>query len=70
VRQVFADTNYWVALVNRGDDLHARAVAVTETLGEFRTVTTDGVLLEFLNHYAGYGELMRETAPTADLKGA
>jgi predicted nucleic acid-binding protein len=62
MRTVFADTNYWVALVNWNDDLHESAVRAAQALGSARTVTTDGVLVEFLNHYAEYGGQMRETA--------
>ena len=47
--EVFADTGYWIALVNARDRLHERARAVTETLGTRRIVTTQMVLAELLN---------------------
>ena len=42
---VFADTFYFLALLNPADEMHARAVAVTNCLTE-PMVTTDWVLIE------------------------
>jgi len=41
MRRVFADANYWVALINRNDDLHDAAVAAQSNLKNARLVTTD-----------------------------
>jgi predicted nucleic acid-binding protein len=46
---VFADTVYWIALVNRSDQLHAKVVAVGAALQSLRVVTSEMVLAEFLN---------------------
>ena len=45
MRPVFADTYYFLALLNRLDPAHARAIAFSRTPG-LRIVTTDYVLLE------------------------
>ena len=49
MREVFADTNYWVAISYPRDQFHAAAHCAKESLGEALLVTTDEVLVEFLN---------------------
>ncbi len=49
MRAVFADTFYWIALANRRDTWHEKAKFVSKSLGQVRVVTTDEVLIEFLN---------------------
>ena len=46
---VFADTGYWVAILDSRDRLHERARTITEALGTRRLVTTHMVLAEVLN---------------------
>ena len=46
--EVFADTFYFIALLNPSDQAHARARAVTDAQGS-RLVTTSWVLLELAN---------------------
>jgi uncharacterized protein len=46
---VFADTGYWVALLDPKDQLHSSAIEVSRTLGKRRIVTSEMVLAEFLN---------------------
>ena len=46
---VFADTVYWIALVNRRDRLHARVAAMVAALETLRVITSEMVLTEFLN---------------------
>ena len=55
---IIADTGYWVALFNRGDRHHARAVAVSGEIRE-RLATTWPVLTETCHLLAarGYAEL-------------
>lgn len=59
---VFADTAYWVALVDRRQSLHRRAVEVSQSLGLTPIVTTDTVLTELLNFFCERGEYWRSTA--------
>lgn len=58
----FADTNYWVAISHPRDQWHARALDVSRTLVDRRLVTTEAILIEFLNYFAGYGPYWREQA--------
>jgi len=49
VRRVYADTSYWLALFHRGDDHHEVALRVSKRLGGAVIVTSEAVLVEFLN---------------------
>jgi uncharacterized protein len=49
MRRIFADTSYWMALVNPRDQIHQKAVTVTEQLSSVRLLTTEMVLAELLN---------------------
>jgi predicted nucleic acid-binding protein len=63
-RTLFADTFYWVALLNPRDPFHARVVALSRTLGATSLVTTDEVLTEVLNWFSRSGPLWRGKAAT------
>jgi predicted nucleic acid-binding protein len=62
MRTVVADTSYWIALINRVDNVHQRAMAVSSQLGQFQTITSDMVLAEVLNYFAGRGSQLRGVA--------
>jgi predicted nucleic acid-binding protein len=61
MRPVFADTGYWVAIINRHDSLHEKAIAVSKQLGR-PIVTSEMVLVEVLNTFSGYGPQLRGLA--------
>lgn len=51
MRQLFVDTAFHVALFNDADDLHRRAIRLSDELTQdlsIRFVTTESVLVEFL----------------------
>ena len=52
MRTVFADTVYWIALVNRRDRLHDSAVYLCSELNLDLIVTSEMVLTEVLNHFS------------------
>jgi len=62
VRKVFADTNYWIALLNKNDQYHALALALDDRLQGVEIVTSDMVLGEVLNSFSGRGPFMRKLA--------
>lgn len=64
MRRVFADAGYWIALLNPKDGLHAKALGVSATLGRSRIVTSEMVLTEVLNAFAGKGESLRNAGCT------
>ena len=51
MKQIFADSGYWIALVNPRDQIHAKAVSVTQQLSSVRLLTTEMVLVELLNSF-------------------
>ena len=60
MKRVLADTNYWVAILHRDDQLHENAQEITELLGEVEIVTTESVLIEVLNYFSGFSPKMKE----------
>jgi len=62
LRRVFADTAYWIALTNPFDQHHDAAVQCSSSLGRARILTTDAVLIEFLNALAEKGPHIRGAA--------
>ena len=59
---VFADAGYWIALFNPRDQLHTRAIAVSQSTQNRSIVTSQLVLIEFLNYYASLGQMFRQQA--------
>jgi predicted nucleic acid-binding protein len=60
--RVFADTSYWIALVNPADQWAAAARSLAARLGTTTLVTTDEVLVEFLAYFSGSGPVFRTRA--------
>jgi predicted nucleic acid-binding protein len=59
MRQIFADTFYWIALCNQRDQWHQQVVNFSQQLKGTKLVTSDAVLNELLNYYAQFGSEMR-----------
>ena len=57
--RVFADTNYWVAMLHRDDQLNKIVVEVTELIEDAEIVTTESVLIEVLNYFSGFRAEMK-----------
>lgn len=64
MRSVFADTGYWIALINPHDSLHAKAMKAARQVGS-TIVTSDMVLTEVLNMFAERGQHLRDVAAKA-----
>ncbi len=60
MKTLFADTFYWVALINPGDDWYNRVLNASNSLGQIQIVTTDEVLTEVLTFYSEAGTRMRQ----------
>ena len=60
MKQVFADTLYWVASITPGDPWYAPTLQAVAALGPVHLVTTEEVLVEFLSAYAGRGAYLRQ----------
>jgi predicted nucleic acid-binding protein len=61
-RLLFADTFYWVALLNPRDAFHAAVLSYSRTLMGARVVTTDEVFTEALNYWSSAGPYWRGLA--------
>jgi predicted nucleic acid-binding protein len=62
MRSAFADTGYWIALINPNDGLHGKAIAVGKELEPCNIITSDMVLAEVLNMFADKGPQLRNVA--------
>lgn len=59
---IFADTAFWIALIAPRDQLHSQAKHASEWLATCQIVTSEWILTEFLNEFAGRGEDLRMAA--------
>ncbi|NES95281.1 MAG: type II toxin-antitoxin system VapC family toxin [Desertifilum sp. SIO1I2] len=59
---VFADAGYWIAILNPADDLHAKAVSVSNTLNPFGIVTSQMILTEVLNSFSKRESVFKQAA--------
>lgn len=62
MRQIFADTAYWLALTNPFDQHHDKATRASASVQGKRIVTSDAVLTEYLNALADKGPTVRLAA--------
>lgn len=56
---IFADTSYWVALMDPRDQWHEKATSLAKSLGSNLIVTTDEVLTEVLAFFSAYSARTR-----------
>lgn len=59
---VFADTSFWIALTNEADAAYEKAQAFRLSVGSRKIITSESVLTEYLNYFAGWGPYFREEA--------
>ncbi len=62
MRRVFADAQYWVALIHDQDQSHTAAEAISRTLQGVSLVTTEEVLSEVLAFFSERGPYLRGLA--------
>ncbi len=65
MKRIFADTSYWIALLNPRDELHHKAVAATQNHSEDQLVTSEMVLVELLNGFSDNGPRLRAASSKA-----
>jgi predicted nucleic acid-binding protein len=59
---IFADTGYWIAILDPQDNLHQRATALTASLTSTTIVTSELIFTEVLNAFSKRGRLLRKAA--------
>lgn len=62
MKKVFADTQYWVALINDQDQGHPAAVSINRTLRNVAIFTSEEVLAEVLAYFSERGRYFRQVA--------
>jgi uncharacterized protein len=62
MRKVFADTGYWIALLNPDDALHQKARNLTSSLKNVPIVSSEMVFTELLNAFSARGSFYRQKA--------
>lgn len=62
MRQIFADTFYWIAFINPSDVWHTRVTHTWRSLQPCTLITTEEVLGELLTFYSKSGNKLRERA--------
>lgn len=65
MKRLFADSSYWIALLNPRGELHDRAVAAAQNYSQDQVVTSEMVLVEFLNAFSDRGARLRKAASKA-----
>jgi predicted nucleic acid-binding protein len=62
MKRVFADADYWVAILNPHEQLNPKARSASARLTNARLVTSEMVLTELLAFYSQKGEQFRDGA--------
>lgn len=62
MKTVFADTGFWIALLDPQDTLHQHAVNLSISLAQEKICTSEMVLTEVLNHFSKRGVFLRQAA--------
>lgn len=57
---MFVDSLYWIGLTNPKDQWHQEVVDVQKKLNDTYLITTELVLIEFLNYFCSYGSKIRQ----------
>ena len=52
MKQIFADSSYWIGLLNPKDQIHQKVMKITQELSSVRLLTTEMVLVELLNSFS------------------
>jgi predicted nucleic acid-binding protein len=61
MKSVFADTGFWVALLNQKDKWHEQSVSIYRSLElqQVRVITSEIVLTELLNFFSKFSSTLR-----------
>ncbi len=62
MKKVFADTGYWVALLNPRDELHQKVQEISVAIAPVHIFTSEMVLTELLNDFSKRGNFFRQAA--------
>ncbi len=57
---VFADTGYWIALINKKDSLHKKARQVTLAMYPIKIITSEMMFSELLDSFSKQGLFLKQ----------
>ncbi|MDJ0578441.1 nucleic acid-binding protein [Crocosphaera sp.] len=57
---VFADTGYWIAMINKKDSLHQKARQVTLEMNPIKIITSEMILSELLDSFSKQGLFLKQ----------
>ena len=61
MKPVFADTNYWIAIISPTDQWHLKALNASRRIAGRYLMTTDEILTELLNFFAEHKPERRQS---------
>ncbi len=59
MKAIFADTFYWIALINSRDTWHLQAIKVSQEISNSPLIISDGIIDELFAYSSKRGDLMR-----------
>jgi len=62
MKTIFADTGYWIALLDPYDTLHQKAIDQSMTLVQEQICTSEMVFTEVLNHFSKRSSILKRAA--------
>jgi predicted nucleic acid-binding protein len=65
MRTIFVDTAYWVAQMNTNDQWHLKSLEIEQSLYTVEFITSELVLVEFLNYFCKFGMKTRQKVANA-----
>ncbi|HYM19865.1 MAG TPA: PIN domain-containing protein [Candidatus Kapabacteria bacterium] len=61
MQEIFADTNYWIAIFNESDSLHKKATLVSQSLASDTFIFTSQLVLgEVIEHFSARSVFLRK----------
>lgn len=60
MKTVFADTGYWIAMINKKDSLHQKARQLTLQMNPFKIITSEMIFSELLDSFSQQGSFLKQ----------
>lgn len=60
MKTVFADTGYWLAMINNRDSLHQKARQLTQEINPIKIITSEMIFSELLDSFSKQGSFLKQ----------
>lgn len=60
MKTVFADTGYWIAMINNKDGLHQKARQLTLQMNPLKIITSEMIFSELLDSFSKQGSFLKQ----------